>query len=154
MALKGRPNSRPRVGDSEVGDRGRPSSCVLDPFQKGQLIRERFLLKVFCWAGSAGRHISHMNAISLQKSYNSNNSLPCDGKFTHQHFDCAAILKFPTGFRNNLDIACIRKKTSNVASSKTAARGFYFRFTFRSIGDVRLSCVDMEDYGYPVLAKC
>lgn len=68
MALKGRPNRRPRVGDSEVGDRGRPSSCVLDPFQKGQLIRERFLLKVFCWAGSAGRHISHMNARSLQSS--------------------------------------------------------------------------------------
>lgn len=48
MAAKGRPKSRPRVGDSEVGDRGRPSSCVLEPFQKGQLIRERFLLKVFC----------------------------------------------------------------------------------------------------------
>lgn len=53
MALKGRPKSRPRVGDSEVGDRGRPSSCVLEPFQKGQLISERFLLKVFCCAGSA-----------------------------------------------------------------------------------------------------
>lgn len=55
MELRGRPNSRPWVGESEVGDRGRPSSCVLEPLQKGQLIRDLFLLKDFCWPGSAGR---------------------------------------------------------------------------------------------------
>lgn len=55
MELRGRPNNRPRVGDSEVGDRGRPSSCVLEPLQKGQLIRDLFLLKDFCWPGSADR---------------------------------------------------------------------------------------------------
>lgn len=54
MELRGRPNSRPWVGESEVGDRGRPSSCVLEPLQKGQLIRDLFLLKDFCWPGSAG----------------------------------------------------------------------------------------------------
>lgn len=55
MELRGRPNSRPWVGESEVGDRGRPSSCVLEPLQNGQLIRDLFLLKDFCWPGSAGR---------------------------------------------------------------------------------------------------
>lgn len=48
MEPRGRPKSRPWGGSSKVGDRGAPSSWGLEPLQKGQLIRDRFLLKVFC----------------------------------------------------------------------------------------------------------
>lgn len=57
MEFKGCPNSRPWAAESKVGDRGMPSSCVLEPLQKGQLIRDLFLLKDFCWPGSVGRKI-------------------------------------------------------------------------------------------------
>lgn len=72
MELSGRPKSRPWAGPSEVGDSGTLSSCGLEPFQKGQLIRDRFLLKVFCWAGSARRknRKSEKFVLPLVKKYN------------------------------------------------------------------------------------
>lgn len=63
MELKDRPNSRPWAEEGKVGDSGTPSSCVLEPLQKGQLIRDLFLLKGFCWAGSVGRKKSRRRRV-------------------------------------------------------------------------------------------